>query len=396
MFKTFWMAGFECSCHRRQDGRRLDLSVATGHESFPGKDYARLRSVGIQTVREGISWHREAAALSSVRNRARAAREHGMQILWDLCHYGWPEGIDIFRPAFVDSFARFARSVAEAIAEESDETPFYVPINEISFWSWAGGEAGFLNPFATGRGFELKAQLARAAMAATEAVWSVDPRARILQVDPIIHIEADPARPEERSSAQGHREAQFQGWDLLRGELWPQLGGDPRYLDLLGVNYYPANQWILNGPTLARDHPLHRPFRELLVEVYERYGRPLVVAETGGVEEERGPWLAHVGDEVRAARRAGVPVLGVCLYPILDYPGWDDDRHCEVGLWGYADEAGERPVHLSLAAELRRQQQLSRAADAADAADATDATNLLSQIAGIAGLTLKETELVRI
>jgi hypothetical protein len=390
MFKTFWMGGFECSCHRRRDGLRLDLSRATGHERWVVADYARLRSLGIGTVREGIAWHREAASLSSVRARARAARNAGIQVIWDLCHYGWPEEIDIFRPAFVDRFAAFAKSVAAVVAGESDETPFYVPVNEISFWSWAGGEVGFLNPFSTGRGFELKAQLARAALAATTAVWSVDPRARILQVDPLIHIEADPARPEDSLAAQGHRGAQFQAWEMLRGELWPQLGGDPRYLDLVGVNYYPGNQWILDGPTIDRDHPLHRPFRDLLGEAHERYGRPLVVAETGAAGEDRAPWLAYIGDEVRAACQAGVPVLGVCLYPILDYPGWDDDRHCEVGLWGYADETGERPIHPPLAAELRRQQQLSQAAETVR----IDA--LASATPDLADLTLQENELARV
>jgi hypothetical protein len=158
-------------------------------------------------------------------------------------------------------------------------------------------------------------------------------------------------------------------------------------LDLVGVNYYPNNQWILDGPTIERGSALHRPFRDLLREAYGRYGRPLVVAETGAAGEERGPWLAHVGDEVRAAIRAGVPVLGVCLYPILDYPGWDDDRHCEVGLWGYADETGERPIHLPLAAELRRQQQLSQAAGK---------RTLANDPTGGAGLILEENELARI
>ncbi|HEV7516443.1 MAG TPA: beta-glucosidase [Thermoanaerobaculia bacterium] len=385
-FNTFWMAGFECSCQRRQDGCRLDLATATGHERWAAADYARLRSVGIRTVREGLPWHRCVTPagrldLASVLPRVRAARDAGIQVIWDLCHYGWPEGVDIFRPAFVDRFAEWAKAVAEVVAGETGETgeiPCYVPVNEISFWSWAGGEVGYLNPFAVGRGFELKAQLVRAALAATAAVWSVDPRARILHVDPLIHIEPDPERPEDGPDALGHRLAQFQAWDMLRGELWPQLGGDPRCLDLMGVNYYPNNQWILNGPTIERGSPLQRPFRDMLRETWERYGRPLVVAETGAASGARGPWLAYIGDEVRAAQRAGVPILGVCLYPVLDYPGWDDERHCEVGLWGYADEAGERPLCRPLADELRRQQQLS----------AYESTN-----AGTAGLTLEEREL---
>src|SRR3954465_3838852 len=56
--KSFWMAGFECSCHRLREGRRLDLTAATGHERWTAADYARVRSLGLTTVREGIAWHR--------------------------------------------------------------------------------------------------------------------------------------------------------------------------------------------------------------------------------------------------------------------------------------------------------------------------------------------------
>jgi hypothetical protein len=86
----------------------------------------------------------------------------------------------------------------------------------------------------------------------------------------------------------------------------------------------------------------------------------LLVAETGEEGEARVSWLRYVGEEVRAARRAGVPVHGTCLYPILDYPGWDDDRHCHAGLWGVADARGEREVCQPFARELKAQGELFR------------------------------------
>jgi hypothetical protein len=360
MFRSFWMVGFECSCHRRNDGRRLDLIAATGHDRFAAEDYARVRRLGVRTVRDGARWHRIERSpgrydLSSLLPLVRAAREAGLQVVWDLCHYGWPDGLDIFRPEFVDRFAEYTRAVARLIAAETDEPPWYAPVNEISFWSWAGGEVGYLNPCVSGRGFELKAQLARAALAAVDAVWSVDSRARILHCDPAIHIAAGPERPGMRAEAEGHRLAQFQAWDMIAGTLWPQLGGDERYLDAVGVNYYPNNQWILHGPAIERGDPLYRPFREILREAWERYGRPLVVAETGAQDCHRHGWLRYVADEVTAARREGIPVRGICLYPILDYPGWDDDRYCRSGLWGYPDPVGRREIHSPLAEELARQ-----------------------------------------
>jgi len=361
-FKTFWMAGFECSCHRRRDGRRLDVIAATQHDRFAAEDYARLRRIGIATVRDGVRWHLvERAAgrydFASLLPRVRAARNAGVQVIWDLCHYGWPDGLDVFRPEFIERFAHYAGAVARLIAAETDEPPWFVPINEISFWSWAGGDVAYLNPFASGRGFELKAQLARAALAAIDALWSVDSRARILHCDPAIHIL--PLRPGDEAVAEAHRLAQFQAWDMLVGRLWPQLGGDERYLDVLGVNYYPNNQWLHDGPTVERDDPRYRPFRDILREIGRRYGRSLIVAETGAQDEARAPWLAYVAEEVRAARREGIPVAGICLYPILDYPGWDDDRHCRSGLWEYPDPQGERAIDRPLAAELARQMRLS-------------------------------------
>jgi beta-glucosidase/6-phospho-beta-glucosidase/beta-galactosidase len=360
--KTFWIAGFECSCHRRSDGRRLDLVASTRHDHFAQSDYSRLRQVGIGTARDGVRWHlverlRGRYEFGSLLPMVRAARKAGVQVIWDLCHYGWPDGLDIFGTEFVDRFADYARAVARVIASETDEPAAYCPVNEISFWSWAGGDVAYLNPFATNRGFELKVQLVRASLAAIDAIWSVDPRARILHAEPAIHIVRNPARG-ARKDTEGHRLAQFQAFDMLAGQLWPQLGGDERYLDVVGVNYYPNNQWVLDGPGIGRDDPRYRPFRQILAEVWERYGRPVIVSETGAQGRDRAPWLSYMAEEVRAARSAGVPVEGICLYPILDYPGWDDDRHCETGLWGLATPEGHRETCSDLAKELERQARL--------------------------------------
>ena len=67
---------------------------------------------------------------------------------------------------------------------------------------------------------------------------------RIVHTDPLIHVAADPARPQDRAAAAGWRQAQYQAWDMLAGRLEPQLGGSPKHLDILGVNYYPHNQWF--------------------------------------------------------------------------------------------------------------------------------------------------------
>jgi len=86
----------------------------------------------------------------------------------------------------------------------------------------------------------------------------------------------------------------------------------------------------------------------------------------------RGDWLRYVSEQAGLAMQAGVPVEGICLYPVLDYPGWTDERHCPVGLLGFPDENGKRCVHQGLADELRLQQmRFSQSSPAPRFAEAT-------------------------
>ncbi|QQP93723.1 beta-glucosidase (plasmid) [Skermanella sp. TT6] len=360
LFDSFFLGGFECSTHRRHDGRRLDLIEATGHGRFFPEDYAAMTGHGMRTVRDGVRWHLIETSpgrfdWSSFLPMLHAARAAGVQVIWDLCHYGWPDDIDIWQPNFVDRFAAFAAAVAQVVKDETGEVPFYAPINEISYWAWAGGDNAAFNPMARGRGMELKVQLVRASIAAIEAIREVEPRARFVQIDPVINVVAKSGKPGDRAGAEGYRQAQYQAWDMLTGRIWPGLGGKPDYLDTIGVNYYSDNQWFHGGGMIERTDPHYRPFRELLAETHKRYGKPVLVAETGAEGDPRAGWFRYVCDEVAAALEAGTPVEGICLYPVVDYPGWADERHCATGLLGFPDAEGRREVHHPLADELAHQ-----------------------------------------
>lgn len=363
LFRSFFMGGFECSTQRLPSGRRLDMVAVTGHDQHAVADYARLRERGLCTAREGIRWHLVEPApgrydFATVLPMIRAARAAGVEVIWDLWHYGWPGDLDIWRPAFVRRFAGLARAFARLLADETGGPHFIAPINEPSYFAWAGGEVADFAPFATGRGTALKAQLVRAAIAGIEAIWEVLPGARIVHPDPVVHIVSRPA--DDPAEIEGFRLLQFQAWDMLAGRLEPGLGGRAAYLDILGVNYYPQNQWVHWGRPLSRSDPRYRPFRDLLREVHDRYQCPLFVAETGAIGAARPGWLRYVGREVRAAMRRGVPVEGLCLYPIVDadWSGWDDNPRHRNGLWDYPDAAGGRAIDGPLATELREQARL--------------------------------------
>ena len=360
LLQSFFIAGFEASTMRRRDGRRNDLVAATRHDELAVEDFARVQSVGITTVREGAAWHRLQPRPGifdprPVLSRVRAAEAAGIQVIWDLCHFGWPDDVDPFATDFAKRFAEYAGRFAGFLRDETTRVPWFVPINEPSFVAWAGGDVGYLNPFAQGRGDALKRQLIRAELAAAAAIRAVDPRARICHVDPVIHIVPSEADPDSRTRVAAHNEAQFAAWDMLGGTLHDELGGSEAELDVIGVNFYDRNEWVDGGRMLQPGDAGYRPLRLLLADVHRRYRRPIIVAETGTEGDARGPWLAFVADEVAAARADGVPVEGICLYPAVEHPGWDDDRHVPVGLWGYPGPDGHRPPHQPVIDELRRQ-----------------------------------------
>lgn len=376
LFRSFWLAGFESASHITRAGVRIDMLAATQHIEQADGDYARLRDVGIRAARDAARWHLidrgTTFDFASLAPLVTAARQAGVQVVWTLCHYGWPDGVDPLAPSFVDRFARYCGAVARFIASETDEVPFFTPINEISFLTWAAGDEGFIHPFGRGRGHALKRQLVRAAIAGSEAIWAVDPRARLVHVDPTIHVVPPRTRPDLLPAAVAQRHGQLEAWDLLAGLYEPQVGGNPKYLDIVGVNFYWGNQWEYSedpadpGRRLGwAERPLDdrwMPFSHLLANLYARYRRPILVGETSHFGEGRAAWLREVALEVASARSSGVPVEGICLYPILDRPDWEDASHWHnSGLWDLVPEASgmlRRVLNEPYAEELNRLQKL--------------------------------------
>jgi beta-glucosidase/6-phospho-beta-glucosidase/beta-galactosidase len=347
------------------------MIASTQHERRADDDYALLPGAGIRTARDAARWHLIDRGggrydFSSLAPLVSAAERHGVQVIWTLCHYGWPDGLDVFAPAFVDRFARYSAAVAGFVKDHSAGAPFYTPINEISFLAWAMGHWPINHSVGRGRDHELKHQLIRAAVAGCEAVWAVDPRARMVFGEPVIHVVPPRGRPDLAEAAARQRASQFETWDMLSGRTDSELGGRPRYLDVMGLHYYHSNQWEhpdvrLRWEDTPRDDrwvPLHR----LLAEVYERYQRPLFIGETSHFGVGRARWLREIAAEACRARAAGVPLEGVCLYPILDRHDWEDANHWhDSGLWDLAPDGQGglgRVLNEEYAAELRRAQDL--------------------------------------
>lgn len=359
--RSFWIGGFEGADHHNRLGEPLDMVAASGHDRRFGEDFEAARALGIRVVRESIGWRLAEPApgrwqLERVLRIAAAARAHGVQVLWTLMHLGLPEDLSLDDDRLVERFAAFAREVATALAPWHDEAPVYTPINEIGLVAWGAASGMFGGNLLARDGADeappdaaheearverIRARLVRAALRATQAMRSADPRARFMAVEPLVHVVADTR--EAQPLARLAHAAQWRVVDQLLGRASPELGGHARALDFVGLSHYASSQWeLVSQQRLAWDgsDTRRRALADLLDDAARRHGKPIVLAQTSHVGAERAAWLHEVASQAREALRRRVPLAGVCLYPLVDRTDWDDTAVWHhAGLWDVDDAA---------------------------------------------------------
>jgi hypothetical protein len=372
-FDSFWMAGYECADQVNAFGYRVDLLSDTGHLAMTEADYGSLAAFGIRTVREGIRWsqvERQPCQYdwSAVTTMIRQGRRLGIQQVWDICHFGFPDDLTPLHPLFARRFARLCRAfVIHYRTIEPDAVLIVTPINEVSFLSWLGGDVRGTVPFCVGQGWEVKYALMRAYIEAVYAMREVDRNIRILTTEPLVNIVPPmQATYEQLVQAAMLHEQQFQSIDMLRGDICPELGGTPHLVDILGFNYYYNNQWVAGAGiflpwTNEPPDERWRPLSSLLQSAWQRYHLPIVLTETSHPGIDRPAWIQYIGEQVQEVLLQDIPFWGVCLYPIIDRPDWDHlDRWHHSGLWDAAPEAGHPPgrvLYEPYAAALRQVQE---------------------------------------
>ena len=361
-FDSFFQAGFECSSHRRRDGVRLDLIRATGHDRHALKDYRLLRDLGFRTLRDGLRWHLIGRSpdkydWSSWLEMLEAAEQIGVQVIWDLFHYGSPDWVDQAAPDFPERFTDFALAALEVQQSVSSRPPLVCPLNEINFLSWAVDDGYFPAVGPDQRGW-FKGQLVKTAITAARAIKQRWPNATIIWAEPLIHIAPHDRRRPTVRAAQANLLGMYEAYDWITGLAKPELGGDPSLVDVVGWNFYPHNQWYLEGPTIPMGHHEYRPLADMLVEMADRYQKPIFLSETGAEGTGKPSWLHYVCGEVRDAMTRGADIRGICWYPITAYPGWDNSRHAETGLLSTVVADGSRHVDERLLEEFEAQRAL--------------------------------------
>jgi hypothetical protein len=369
-FRSFFLGGFEGTACRNRHGQWIDQIAATRHDVEVDADYRRLREVGLYAAREAMRWplidqggHYDFAPVQPF---FAASRRHGIDVIWDLFHYGYPEDLDPFSEEFIRRFADYCHAAAQTVRANTEGPCTFTPVNEPSFLAWAGGDAGRFPPYRHGCGPELKIALVRAALSGINAIRAAVPDARIVNVDPLCHVVAplDSGEPCADTNDFNHR-AVFEAWDMIAGRTLPELGGSRDHLDVVGVNYYWTNQWEIGAEEcpLPLDDSRRLPLSALLRRVWERYGGDLLLTETAHVADMRPGWMRCMAGECEKLLDAGVPLRGACLYPILGMPEWHEPEvWTRMGLWDLVARNGrlDREIHQPMLEALQAAQRLER------------------------------------
>ncbi|MCH5598835.1 amine oxidase [Niabella ginsengisoli] len=375
-FKSFWMGGFECSDHLNVHGDRIDLLSLTGHLDQINDDYKLLSTFNISTIREGVRWSQVEYRpfkyrWNDVETIILAAKNHDIQVVYDLCHFGFPDDLSPCHPHFVKRFVRFCESFLTFYKKlRPDDSPIITPINEVSFLAWLGGDVAGTAPYTINMGWQVKYSLMKAYIAGIAAMKAIDPTVRFLSVEPLIHVIPDQTDLLLCKQAAEFNESQFQCLDMLCGKICPELGGKPEYLDIVGLDYYHNSQWYhpsRNTVNWKNQETIEdvKSLSELLLNAYHRYKRPIILSETSHTMEHRSQWISMVTNECDKVMASGVPFWGICIYPLIDRPDWDQlDLWHRSGIWDIdvADSGLSRKLYQPYAETLWACQQSLAAA----------------------------------
>ena len=354
--KSFFMGGYECADHINRSGQRINLQKETLHDEKILEDYKALKAIGIKVVREGACWSEIEIApytfdFSRLLNFFEAAEALDIQIIWDLCHFGYPNDLSPTHPLFTSRFVAYCEQFTIFHYKHCKHMPWIVPINEISFLSWHSGDMRGTVPFAVHSGWDIKYHLCKAAIMGIKAIKSTLADAVVLLVEPLVKV-----HPSDELSdvfeVKKMNNYQYQAMDIILGRTCPELLGDPTLIDILGFNYYYNNQWTINHEILPWPDLENRltPLSELLYKVSVRYNEyPLLIAETGHFGDLRAQWLNDIILECSKAIQLGVDLRGMCIYPVIDRPDWDDlSSYSNCGLWDFDIDFNRVPHKPSL------------------------------------------------
>jgi beta-glucosidase len=353
--------GIECSAPVIAGGLRRDELRLTGHWDRVEEDLDLVVAMGITHLRYGVPFHVVAADANELdwtwTDRAMAAiRERPIEPIVDLVHFGVPDDLGGFGdPRFPDRFVGYAA----AFADRFPWVRWYTPVNEPLITALHSAKRGWWNERRSDDPSFVRA-LDNVATCAVEGMRIVRDRrsdAIFLQSEACeAFAPADSTDPEHVAQAAHLNELRFIAFDLTYGRhIAPRMAGwlGTNGMDrdrlawfeangsdagaIVGLDYYPGNERLVDGEREIAA-PKRQGFGAVAREYQERYGLPIMLAETNTTDDLAIAWFTELWNDTVQLFDDGVPIVGFCWYSLTDQVDWDtalrepNDRVNPLGL----------------------------------------------------------------
>jgi beta-glucosidase/6-phospho-beta-glucosidase/beta-galactosidase len=280
-------------------------------------------------------------------------RRRGLEPIADLMHFGVPDDLSgIGDPRLPDRY----RAYAAAFADRYPWVRWYTPVNEPFITAWFSARVGWWNERETSDRAFVRAldNVVTCAIAGMAEIRARRSDAVFLQSDACERFTA--SAPDAEARARHRQEVGFLAFDLTYGrELEPttrrwllRSGMTPERLAwfdrhgsrdgcIVGLDYYEGNERTVSPR--GREGPARRAgFAATARPFFERYGLPVMMAETNNTADRAVAWLEETWADTELLRAEGNDIVGYCWYGLTDMVDWDtclreaNDRVNSLGL----------------------------------------------------------------
>jgi beta-glucosidase len=352
-----------------------DIFESTAHDVRWKQDLALLSNSGVSRLRYPIRWHRVEAEVGVFDWRSTDSvllylRDNGFRPIVDLVHHtSYPRWLTggFADPRFGAAYLRYSREFARRYPWVQEYTLFNEPFSTL----FLTGHEAIWPPYHEGL-TNFVAQLLNVLPAVSRAsrdFGEMLPDAKHVWVDTCEHHTGSGVGGSAYARMANERRFLVLDSFLGRGydnsgplaELLRDAGGEPLQdlepgrIDVLGLDYYAHCQWHFDDTGGAPNTPFPLPLAEQIHLYWDRYKVPCLITETNirGRTSDRATWFKYVLEQSEAARRMGVPLDGICWFPVIDSTDWDtllyrSDGHIDpVGVYWLDDDLSRHPSVMS-------------------------------------------------
>lgn len=327
------------------------------------KDLAALKQLGVNHFRFGVEWARveprqgeiNEAALRQYAEMARKCREAGIEPLVTLWHFTFPDWLypkDKSKANFLNPDVRSAwqTHVRRVVRATKSDVRIYVPQNEPNGalqlgWIAAHWPPGLLvRPGSYKKAMQVSAEMFRDA---ASIVRKERPDALVMGIYSLPYWKKAKYLDPTRSV-----------YNLMMHQNRDQLDMVADTCDLIGVNYYYSQQAsairFLFRPSGERNSGYTQLGWEIaptglyhvLIDVYGRYHKPIVISENGIGTQSGQKSIRYFREHIAQMRRAmndGVEVQGYFPWTLVDNYEWTEGwGHAQFGLFSFDKKTHDR------------------------------------------------------